>query len=730
MKVVKKDGRREDIDLGKIRRAAKHACQGLSNVIADDVVMSSQLKFFDGIKTSDIQSALILSAAQKIAEEGNYSYVAARLQLQDTFKQVTDGKLVYPSMLKTVKTGINENRFDKRLTQFDFSDLDAAIVPERDLLLDFLSMSTLTDRYLMRREPRAGQDKGTIFELPQHFWMRVAMGLALGLEGVEERTEAAIRYYNRLSIREFVSSTPTLFNSGTRFSQMSSCYGNFIEDNLVEAGGIFPKMTECAALSKYAGGIGTCFTRIRAKGGHISATNGQSSGIVPWLKIYNDTSVGVNQGGKRKGAFAAYLEPWHADVLDFIDLKKKTGDERRRTHDIFPVLFMNDLFMRRKDDPSAKWSLFDPHTVPALVDTFGTEFEKVYLEAEKAGLAKAEVNAAELWQRIVLSAMATGAPWITFKDEHNRRNPQQHAGMIHNSNLCTEISLNNSGSETFVCNLGSVNLAELVKDGKMDFELLGHVVSDAVEMLDNVIDLNFYPSEDSRRSNLKHRPIGLGVMGYAEALVKCGIDYESEAHLEWADKVFEVIAYHSIVASSILGRKRGNYESFEGSLWSQGILTHDTARSHGHSHFSAAAWDRVRQLAKQNMRNCNLIAIAPTATIANIAGTTQCTEASAYRIYKKENIGGLYRVVEPCQKHNRPDVTKMAYEIDPIWLIRSAAVRQKWVDQAQSLNIFCPAHYTGRDIAAIYDLAWREGLKSTYYLMKPKNNAGMKKVGE
>jgi len=729
MQVTKKNGSLEELNIDKITAAAKFACRDLENVSPDDVVMSTTLKFFDGIPTSDIQNALIISAAQKVSEERNYTFVAARLMMMNNFKEVTGGSLRYPGLEETIITGIEENRFDKRMLRFNMDDLNDAIVQERDSLFDFVGMSTLTERYLMRKEPLRDEKVGRLFELPQHFWMRVAMGLSLNFDSEEERTEAAIRYYDRLSSLEFVSSTPTLFNSGTNFSQMSSCYGNFVGDSLIDEGGIYPKMTECAALSKYAGGIGTCWTGVRSMGGHIRATNGRSSGIVPFLKVYNDTSVAVNQGGKRKGAFAAYLEPWHADALAFIDLKKKTGDERRRTHDIFPVFFMNDLFMKRKEDPEAIWSFFDPDECPELVESYGAEFERLYIEAEKAGKARHQINAAELWQKIVLSVMTTGAPWLTFKDEHNRRNPQSHDGMIHNSNLCTEISLNNSTNETFVCNLGSINLSRMVVDGKIDFDLLGQAVSDAIEMLDNVIDLNYYPSDESRRSNMRHRPIGLGVMGYAEALVQCGIDYESEEHLKWADEVFEVISYHSIVSSSVLARTRGRYESFEGSLWSQGILPIDTARNRETNVYSAEAWDRVRELAKQGMRNCNLMAVAPTATIANIAGTTPCTEASEHRVFKKENIGGLYRVVEPCQQYNRPEITKTAYEISPEWQIRPAAVRQKWVDQSQSLNIYCKADTKGREVAAIYDLAWRLGLKSTYYLKKQKTSSAAKKVG-
>lgn len=1118
MQVTKKNGSLEELNIDKITAAAKFACRDLENVSPDDVVMSTTLKFFDGIPTSDIQNALIISAAQKVSEERNYTFVAARLMMMNNFKEVTGGSLRYPGLEKTIITGIEENRFDKRMLRFNMDDLNDAIVQERDSLFDFVGMSTLTERYLMRKEPLRDEKVGRLFELPQHFWMRVAMGLSLNFDSEEERTEAAIRYYDRLSSLEFVSSTPTLFNSGTNFSQMSSCYGNFVGDSLIDEGGIYPKMTECAALSKYAGGIGTCWTGVRSMGGHIRATNGRSSGIVPFLKVYNDTSVAVNQcfapetliytsngikpisevepgvdlvltgqgdyraveekldynqeapmlkvtlkhsiestrvtdahpywaikgvapeqsiertlkqidsgklsadwtpagdlevgdyigitipsevvvaegfdadiarlygimlgdghvrkdgdkcrefgvsfnrdkgekhlgfvtslleklgvsywitesknssltqvrwtynaktevgrdaetgrltekenqsclpfgyedlyneqgdkfisprlshlppnqakaivrglietdgcvsrgkeitfhntsrvlveglryqmlrfavptagnmryrnydhetmrsdgsiarikssgvcydlripavdwlakffgvpaltkrnwfiladrvftrvksveaieedkpqvvydlrvdtvksytltdglvhnGGKRKGAFAAYLEPWHADALAFIDLKKKTGDERRRTHDIFPVFFMNDLFMKRKEDPEAIWSFFDPDECPELVESYGAEFERLYIEAEKAGKARHQINATELWQKIVLSVMTTGAPWLTFKDEHNRRNPQSHDGMIHNSNLCTEISLNNSTNETFVCNLGSINLSRMVVDGKIDFDLLGQAVSDAIEMLDNVIDLNYYPSDESRRSNMRHRPIGLGVMGYAEALVQCGIDYESEEHLKWADEVFEVISYHSIVSSSVLARTRGRYESFEGSLWSQGILPIDTARNRETNVYSAEAWDRVRELAKQGMRNCNLMAVAPTATIANIAGTTPCTEASEHRVFKKENIGGLYRVVEPCQQYNRPEITKTAYEISPEWQIRPAAVRQKWVDQSQSLNIYCKADTKGREVAAIYDLAWRLGLKSTYYLKKQKTSSAAKKVG-
>lgn len=703
--VVKRDGSVEPLQVEKIHKVAAWACNGL-DVSQSELETETQLMLFDGIKTADIHEALIKAAATLISvEKMDYDFVAARLLLQKVFKETTGGSISYPSIKSYIDAAVAEERLDPRLADpllFNHEALDAAIKPDRDLLFTYLGLQTLVDRYFIREKQIVGQEP-KILELPQHFWMRVAMGLALD---EEDPTVAAFEFYEVLSTLRYISSTPTLFNSGTNHSQMSSCYLNTVEDSI---DGIFGTIHECANLSKYAGGIGTDWTRVRPAGDVIHGTNGKSSGVVPYLKIFNDTAVAVNQGGKRNGAFAAYLEPWHPDLFDFIELKKNSGDERRRAHDIFPALWMPDLFFKRVKEGGV-WSFFSPAEFPELHELHGEAFEHRYEQLERAGLYRSQMPAMEVWKRILTSLFETGHPWITYKDEMNRRNPQDHVGVIHNSNLCTEIALNTSDVETAVCNLGSVNLSRIKSDEELEY-----VIGVAMRMLDNVIDINFYPSEKARNSNLQHRPVGLGVMGYAEWLAKCGIDFESDEHLDAADTLFERYSYYSIKASMELAKERGAYASFEGSKWSRGVLPVDTARGIGRA--PSMDWEWLRQQVMENgMRNCNTMAIAPTATISNIAGTTPTIEPVYKRTYTKSNLSGSFLVVDPTLRYGRPELCKESFEIAPLWVVKAGAIRQKWIDQAQSLNIFVTSEISGRELAEIYMTGWELGLKTTYYL--------------
>lgn len=702
MNVVKRDNTVEPLQIDKIHKVTAWACDGL-NVSQSELETEAQLMLFDGIKTASIHDAMIKSASTLISVEfPDYTFVAARLLLQKLYKEVNN-RIDYPHLMGYLYEGCKEGRLNNTLLlseKFDKNKLNAAIDPSRDLLFTYLGLQTLVDRYFIRTKQQVGKE-GKIIELPQHMWMRVAMGLALN---EDDPTARAIEFYNVLSKLEFISSTPTLFNSGTNHSQMSSCYLNTVDDSI---SGIFGTIHECANLSKYAGGIGTDWSRIRPAGDPILGTNGQSAGVVPYLKVFNDTAVAVNQGGKRNGAFAAYLEPWHPDFFDFCDLKKNSGDERRRAHDIFPAAWMPDLFFKRVKEGGI-WSFFSPREYPELHELWGDDFEARYKDLEAQGKARKQMPAMDVWKKILTSLFETGHPWITFKDECNRRNPQDHVGVIHNSNLCTEITLNTSDEETAVCNLGSINLA------RVDIWNMASVIKTGMRMLDNVIDINFYPSEKAKRSNLRHRPIGLGVMGYMEWLVKKGIDFESHTHLEEVDWLFENISWHAISASSDLAAERGVYETFAGSKWSKGVLPIDTARTQSKVIMN---WDDLREkVAKQGMRNSNTMAIAPTATISNIAGTTPCIEPIYKRTYTKANLSGSFLVVDPTLRYGRPELCKEAFEIDPIWVVRAAAVRQKWVDQSQSTNIFVNADITGPQLANIYMTAWELGLKTTYYL--------------
>lgn len=734
LNVVKRDGSVEPLEINKIHRAVEWACADL-DVSLSEVETGAQIMLFDGIKSSEIQNALIRSAASLISiPNPQYTFVAARLLLQKIYKEVTGGKVEYPSIEGYIQKAHAEGRLsDELLKGYDYKALDAAIVQERDLLFTYLGLQTIADRYLITAAQKPGEEPA-ILELPQHMWMRVAMGLALN---EDNRTARAIEFYGVLSKLEFISSTPTLFNSGTRHPQMSSCYLNKASDAIDASeltaenfetkryASIFGTIQECANLSKFAGGIGTDWTPVRSEGDTIKSTNGKSSGIVPYLKVYNDTAVAVNQGGKRNGAFAPYLEPWHPDFPDFIDLKKKSGDDRRRAHDIFPATWAPDLFFERVE-ANADWSFFSPQEFPELHELYGKAFSERYEQLEAEGKARRRMPAVELWRKWLNSLFETGHPWVTFKDECNRRNPQAHVGVIHNSNLCTEITLNTSDEETAVCNLGSVNLSR-IRNQKHLFE----VVKTGARMLDNVIEINFYPSERARLSNTRHRPVGMGVMGYTEYLVKQGIQWDSEEHIDVADQLFEALSYGVISANIDLAEERGVYSSYEGSTWSQGILPIDTARNNTGLH--RMDWPALRvRLAKHGVRNSNMMAIAPTATIANIAGTTPTIEPTYLRSYLKTNLSGSFLVVDPSIAHVLPhDVLRMckeAFEIDPLWVVRASAARQKWIDQAQSTNIFVTAAIGGKQLAEIYMTAWKLGLKTTYYLRSQTKELGVTTV--
>ncbi|NQZ54720.1 MAG: ribonucleoside-diphosphate reductase subunit alpha, partial [Piscirickettsiaceae bacterium] len=596
MNVVKRNGDIAPLDIEKIHAVVRYACEGLE-VSESEVEVKSSIMFFDGIKTSQIHESLIKSAAELISVEGqDYTFVASRLLLQKVRKEVTFGDTKYQPIEKYIVEGIDEERLTPQLLLggFDLEALNNTIVPDRDLGFAYLGMQTIYDRYLIRRKPARGQENGDVIEMPQHMWMRVAMGLALNEErGV--RTAWAIEFYNILSQFEFISSTPTLFNAGTLHPQMSSCFLNTVSDDLE---GIFNEIKECAHMSKWSGGIGTDWTRVRPAGDLIHGTNGKSSGIVPYLKIFNDTAVAVNQGGKRNGAFAAYLEPWHGDVLRFIDLKKNAGDERLRAREIFTAGWFPDLFFERLE-AGEDWSLFSPKDCPELHELYGDEFKIAYENREEEGLALKVMPTMELWKGWMSALWESGGPWITFKDEVNRRNPQDHIGTIHNSNLCTEITEVTNDEETAVCNLGSINASKI-----NSLDDLKRITPVAMRMLDNVIDLNFYPVEKARNSNMKHRPVGLGVMGWTEYVVKNGVDWESQAHLDLTNTFFEYLSYEVISASMELAKERGAYPTFKGSKWSRGILPIDTARDLGLVGKPKLDWATLRaEVMEHGMRN-------------------------------------------------------------------------------------------------------------------------------
>ena len=749
------NGQRVLLDLDRLRDLIEAACAGLGADIRPEPIMAETMRnLYDGVPMEEVYKASVLAARTLIERDPDYTYATARLLFHTIAKEVLGQDIAAADMAQAyvdyfpqfLRRGVKHELLDERLLQFDLPRLAGALMAERDLKFDYLGLQTLYDRYFLH------VDKSRI-ELPQAFFMRVAMGLSLNEVDREAR---AIEFYEVLSSFDFMSSTPTLFNSGTLRSQLSSCYLTTVPDDL---DGIYESIKENALLSKFAGGLGNDWTRVRAMGSHIKGTNGESQGVVPFLKVVNDTAVAVNQGGKRKGAVCTYLETWHLDIEEFLELRKNTGDDRRRTHDMNTANWIPDLFMRRVME-KGNWTLFSPSSVPDLHDKFGIDFEQAYLAYEEKAL-RGEIKpartlqAADLWRKMLTMLFETGHPWITFKDACNVRSPQQHVGVVHSSNLCTEITLNTSDTETAVCNLGSVNLLRHLKDGAVDQAKLQKTVSTAMRMLDNVIDINYYAVRKARDSNMRHRPVGLGVMGFQDSLYELRLAYASEAALAFADQSMEAVCYFAYQASTELARERGRYPSYKGSLWDRGILPIDTldllaTQRGGHvevDRSSTLDWDALRKkIARHGMRNSNCVAIAPTATISNIIGVDASIEPCFGNLSVKSNLSGEFTVINHYLvrdlkrlglwddvmvmdlKHFegslRPidrvpaEVKAMyatAFEIEPHWLVEAAARRQKWIDQAQSLNIYM-AGASGKKLDETYKLAWVRGLKTTYYL--------------
>ncbi len=749
------DGVSKPLDINNLKRLIDDSCSGLDGAVSAENVLSLTVRdLYDGVPFDEVNKCLILSARSLIEKDPAYSFVTARLLLNDLRREalgeeLTKGEMVdrYPTYFpEFIKKGVDAELLDERMLQFDMVALGAALKPERDEQFGYLGLQTLYDRYFLHIEDRR-------IELPQAFFMRVAMGLSLG---EVEREARAIEFYNILSSFDFMSSTPTLFNSGTTRPQLSSCYLTTVDDDL---DGIYEAIKENALLSKYAGGLGNDWTPVRSMGSHIKGTNGKSQGVVPFLKVVNDTAVAVNQGGKRKGAVCAYLETWHMDIEEFLELRKNTGDDRRRTHDMNTANWIPDLFMKRVIQ-NEQWTLFTPSEVPDLHDLYGEAFEQAYTKYEQmaaAGEIKLfkQVPAVQVWRKMLSMLFETGHPWITFKDPCNIRSPQHHIGAVHSSNLCTEITLNTSESEIAVCNLGSVNLVAHLKDGKLDHEKLKRTVSTAMRMLDNVVDINFYAVGKARNSNLKHRPVGMGMMGFQDCLHKMNIPYGSDEAVAFADSSTEAVCYYAYWSSTNLAEERGRYSTFDGSLWSKGILPIDSIEllekeRGGYLEVDRGAtldWGQLRDRIKSvGMRNSNCVAIAPTATIANIIGVSASIEPTYQNLYVKSNLSGEFTVtnsylVEDLKKYGLWDdvmisdlkyfdgslskidripnelrsVYATAFEMDPVWLVECASRRQKWIDQAQSLNIYM-AGASGKKLDDIYKLAWHRGLKTTYYL--------------
>ncbi|MEO8021179.1 ribonucleoside-diphosphate reductase subunit alpha [Polaromonas sp.] len=748
-------GKKISLDIGKLQALIEASCAGLgADVKPDPIVAETMRNLYDGVPIDEVYKASILAARTLIEKDPDYTYATARLLLHTIRREVLGEEVTQEDMAtryaeyfpEFIAKGVANELLDEKLQQFDLVRLGAAIKPERDLKFDYLGLQTLFDRYFLHvRKQR--------IELPQAFFMRVAMGLALDEIDREAR---AIEFYEIMSSFDFMSSTPTLFNAGTLRSQLSSCYLTTVADDL---GGIYDAIKENALLSKFAGGLGNDWTPVRALGAHIKGTNGESQGVVPFLKVVNDTAVAVNQGGKRKGAVCAYLETWHLDIEEFLELRKNTGDDRRRTHDMNTANWIPDLFMRRVMEKGS-WTLFSPSDTPDLHDKFGVEFEKAYTayeaKAERGEIKPArKLQAIDMWRKMLSMLFETGHPWITFKDACNVRSPQQHVGVVHSSNLCTEITLNTSDTETAVCNLGSVNLVQHLKDGAVDHEKLKKTITTAMRMLDNVIDINYYAVKKARDSNMRHRPVGLGIMGFQDCLYELRIPYASDAAVEFADKSMEAVCYHAYWASTELAKERGKYTSYKGSLWDQGILPLDTLdmlvkERGGYVEVDRSAtldWDALRKkIAKDGMRNSNCVAIAPTATISNIIGVDACIEPCFGNLSVKSNLSGEFTVINHYLvrdlkrlglwddvmvvdlKHFdgslRPidrvpqDVKALyatAFEVDATWLVEAASRRQKWIDQAQSLNIYM-AGASGKKLDDTYKLAWLRGLKTTYYL--------------
>ena len=740
---------------------AKEACEGLNGTNPETIIQEANKNLYEGASEDEIKEAMILSARSLVEAEPNYTYATSRILLDSlrtealsflnlapnaTQKEMEN---LYPQALDVfIKRAIELELVNPELGKMDLKKLGNNLKPERDLMFSYLGLQTLYDRYFIHKDE-------VRFELPQIFFMRVAMGLAIEEENREER---AIEFYNLLSSFDYMSSTPTLFNSGTIHSQLSSCYLTTVPDDLK---GIYDALGDNAMLSKWAGGLGNDWTPVRGMGAHIKGTNGKSQGVVPFLKVVNDTAVAVNQGGKRKGAVCSYLETWHLDIEEFVELRKNTGDDRRRTHDMNTANWIPDLFMQRVMD-GGKWTLFSPNETPDLHDLTGSAFKTRYEEYEndaKTGKIQVskEVEAEDLWRKIISMLFETGHPWITFKDACNLRSPQQHVGVIHSSNLCTEITLNTSQDEIAVCNLGSINLPNhLNENGDLNEEKIERTITTAIRMLDNVIDINYYAVPQAENSNFKHRPIGLGIMGFQDALYIKKTPYASEEAVSFADESMEMVSYYAIKSSSDLASERGAYTSYEGSLWSKGILPLDSIellkKERGENYLevdttSRLDWEDLRKtVKKQGMRNSNVMAIAPTATIANITGLTQSIEPTYSNLFVKSNLSGEFTIINmhlvealkeidmwdevmvydlknlngSLEGINRvPDDLKRlfatSFEVEPKWLIEAASRRQKWIDQSQSLNLYV-SEPNGKKLDVMYKMAWLRGLKTTYYL--------------
>ncbi|WGV21498.1 MULTISPECIES: ribonucleoside-diphosphate reductase subunit alpha [unclassified Pseudomonas] len=759
IRITLADGSLAPLDMARLNTIISEACEGLAEVDGDLIQRDTLKNLYDGVAIKDVNTALVMTARTLVEREPNYSFVTARL-LMDTLRAEGLGFLnvaesathhemadLYAKALPAyVDKGVEFELLDPALKGYDLDRLGKAIDHERDQQFTYLGLQTLYDRYFIHKD-------GVRFELPQVFFMRVAMGLALEEKDKEAR---AIEFYNLLSSFDYMASTPTLFNAGTLRPQLSSCYLTTVPDDL---SGIYHAIHDNAMLSKFAGGLGNDWTPVRALGSYIKGTNGKSQGVVPFLKVVNDTAVAVNQGGKRKGAVCAYLETWHLDIEEFIELRKNTGDDRRRTHDMNTANWIPDLFMKRVFD-DGKWTLFSPSEVPDLHDLTGKAFEERYeyyealTEYNKIKVFKT-IQAKDLWRKMLSMLFETGHPWLTFKDPCNLRSPQQHVGVVHSSNLCTEITLNTNKDEIAVCNLGSINLPNHIVDGKLDTAKLQRTVNTAVRMLDNVIDINYYSVPQARNSNFKHRPVGLGIMGFQDALYLQHIPYGSDAAVEFADKSMEAVSFYAIQASCDLADERGAYETFQGSLWSKGILPLDSQQilieARGAKYIDvnleeSLDWAPVRERVKKGIRNSNIMAIAPTATIANITGVSQSIEPTYQNLYVKSNLSGEFTVINPylvrdlkarglwdsvmindlkyydgsVQQIERipqelKDLYATAFEVETKWIVDAASRRQKWIDQAQSLNLYI-AGASGKKLDVTYRMAWYRGLKTTYYL--------------
>ncbi|MAV75735.1 MAG: ribonucleoside-diphosphate reductase subunit alpha [Cellvibrionales bacterium] len=758
--IVSDDGTRKPLDMQRLHTIVNEACQALESVSAAEILDEALKNLYDGVSASEVNTSLVMTARTMVEKDPNYSFVTARLLLDNIRAEALNFLTVAPSATQAdmqhlygkalaayIEKGIEFELLAPELAQFDLQKLGQALDASRDLQFTYLGLQTLYDRYFIHKDE-------VRIELPQVFFMRVAMGLAMQ---EDDKNARAIEFYNLLSSFDYMSSTPTLFNAGTLRPQLSSCYLTTVPDNL---DGIYNAIHDNAMLSKWAGGLGNDWTPVRALGAYIKGTNGKSQGVVPFLKVVNDTAVAVNQGGKRKGAVCAYLETWHLDIEEFLELRKNTGDDRRRTHDMNTANWVPDLFMKRVFEDK-EWTLFTPNDTPDLHDLYGAAFEARYEAYEQQADAGEitvfrRIKAQDLWRKMLGMLFETGHPWVTFKDPCNLRSPQQHAGVVHSSNLCTEITLNTNQDEIAVCNLGSVNMPQHIGEDGLDLAKLKRTINTAVRMLDNVIDINYYSVPQARTSNFRHRPVGLGIMGFQDALYKQKLAYGSDAAVEFADRSMEAVSYYAIQASSELATERGSYSSFDGSLWSQGILPIDSLKTLEQQrgkefievdHSQTLDWDSLRETVKAHgMRNSNVMAIAPTATIANITGVSQSIEPTYQNLYVKSNLSGEFTVINPYLvrdlkernlwdsvmvndlKHYEGSVQKVAripddlkqiyataFEVEPRWIVDAASRRQKWIDQAQSLNLYIN-QASGKKLDVTYRMAWYRGLKTTYYL--------------